>query len=449
MLRVICGGLCCFLIVSYWSAWERSDAAVSLSDGTALSPLTDIFDPQTQPFAFTIPHLPPVPGLAGIRAVDCGVCHVTIYQDWKKSTHAAALHDVQFQAEITKPDSPKWLCLNCHIPLSDQRAKTVSGLHNGDVLKPAYQENPHFDKVLEQEAITCASCHVRTDDGKTSYIIGSNASKISPHPVRQNPEALRNICQRCHNPQGDAITPNLLCWFTTTDELAKSAVDKDCVDCHMPEEERVLVEILENMPTRPMNRHHWVGGGIPKTQAGYAHIHERGYKPGVQIETTAVQRLEEELQLEVQVRADAGHAVPSGDPERYVQIIVLLADKAGQVLQEHQYRIGQTWTWNPAKKVGDNRLAHNESRTYIPVFDVRQEAVSIRIEAKLVRLSKENAAYMATQAHRIDEDLLPDGKKRVANMLMTYPRETIFYQKIIMLEDGVEKLTPLQELLVP
>ena len=81
--------------------------------------------------------------------------------------------------------------------------------------------NPNFDPELQKEGITCISCHVRTDKKtRESYIIGPNGSQFSPHPVKQDRHFLRDICHRCHNPQGEALTENLLCWFETTKELA-------------------------------------------------------------------------------------------------------------------------------------------------------------------------------------------------------------------------------------
>src|SRR5437879_12814067 len=72
-----------------------------------------------------LPYQQTPKGLKSIRAEDCGSCHVEIYKEWKSSTHAHALSDLQFQAEMTKSPKTSWLCLNCHTPLVN-RSETVA-----------------------------------------------------------------------------------------------------------------------------------------------------------------------------------------------------------------------------------------------------------------------------------------------------------------------------------
>ena len=67
---------------------------------TGLTPLEMRFDREKQPFAYVLPHMPPPVPVPGISAEDCGKCHETIYQEWKTSTHAHALSDLQYQAEL-------------------------------------------------------------------------------------------------------------------------------------------------------------------------------------------------------------------------------------------------------------------------------------------------------------------------------------------------------------
>ena len=61
----------------------------------------------------------------------------------------------------------------------------------------------------------------------------------------------------------------------------------------------------------------------------------------------------------------AGHMLPTGDPERFIQVEVRFSDEDGRTVGEtHRERIGQTWEWWPApRKLGDNRLAPLEART--------------------------------------------------------------------------------------
>ena len=115
--------------------------------------------PLTKHWEMPIPQQEIPAGLVSISAVSCAVCHQEIYDEWKQSTHAVAFQDLQFQAEWKKDDI--LTCLNCHTPLQNQQEFIVKGLINGDYKTPVKEPNPHFDKNLQLESITCATCHVR------------------------------------------------------------------------------------------------------------------------------------------------------------------------------------------------------------------------------------------------------------------------------------------------
>ncbi|MEL6544203.1 MAG: multiheme c-type cytochrome, partial [Myxococcota bacterium] len=57
----------------------------------------------------------------GVSAKECGACHAENYSEWRDSTHAHAMKDPQYFAELSKPGAPRWLCLNCHAPNQNQR----------------------------------------------------------------------------------------------------------------------------------------------------------------------------------------------------------------------------------------------------------------------------------------------------------------------------------------
>ena len=63
------------------------------------------------------------------------------------------------------------------------------------------------------------------------------------------------------------------------------------------------------------------------------------------------------------INARAGHMLPSGDPERYLDVRATLLDGSGGTVSSQRWRIGQTWVWSPvAEKTGDNRLNVGERR---------------------------------------------------------------------------------------
>ena len=424
------------------------------------TPLTDRFDPKEQSYAFVIPNLPTPDGIAGIKASDCGVCHRAIYEEWQNSTHASALRDIQFQSELTKPDSPKWICLNCHIPVQNQREKIITALIENDIFRPATSHNPQFDRAMQREGVTCASCHVRVDrsTGK-SFIIGPNGSKAAPHPVRKNREHLRNICTRCHYPMGEGLTPNLICWFYTEAEnkaaqpLLKKNFGKamDCVDCHMPEQQRLIAEDFQHLPERAVNRHVWFGGGVPKWFDRYATLLDRGYRPGLDVTVGDFQPLQSGKAFRLRItlkNARAGHDLPTGDPERFIKAIARVFDMNGTVLQEETLRIGQTWAWSPARKLGDNRLKYGESRLWEVVFprEISQKADRLEIVVYHVKLRTETAAHIRN-AENIDEKLFENGQKYTRNLVDNYPLASYIFKEEIDLHTGKRRRYSLPELI--
>lgn len=395
---------------------------VKVGQSDSIVPLERFFDRDTQPYAFVLPSLKPLEGVGGVTAQNCSQCHTQYYREWSQTTHAHALSDLQFQAELAKPGSPQWLCLNCHIPNQDQREHRVVGLDSGDVLKPILEPNPKFNKAFQQEAISCATCHLRANEEGETEVIGAIGSKLAPHPIRKDPQALRQTCLRCHDPKGEAITPNLMCWFQTQAELRANpeVKDQDCVSCHMPTE---MGSLVPGMPKRLRHQHHWVGGGISKTMKGLDSTLARGYHSGLILQPQMKSGV-----LELELKNTAGHALPSADPERYYRIDVLVKLK-DQIVLDTNYRFGQTWEWSPARKIADNRLMGAESRRVrFPLEDLlgaywsseQRKQLKIEVIASHHRLSLENLEHMKKAP--VNESLSPGVTERLAQMEVLYPR---------------------------
>jgi len=421
-----------------------------------VKPLKEHFTDE-QDFAFVLPRMAPVQGVGGIRASQCATCHVEIYKEWQQSTHAWALRDLQYQAELFKPSSPRWLCLNCHIPLQDQRIEVVRGLKGGDVLRPDTATNPSFDPELQQEAITCATCHVRPGKGKmagASVIVGPRGNPQAPHPVRADPEALNKICYRCHDPKGERLTPQLVCWFETRKELEQGPLGEDvaCSDCHMPSRKRRLAgPLFERFPERDSPGHTWVGGGVPKSFAGYDGLLKNGYEPGVSFTVGEPKRGGGgQVSLPVVVEnGNGGHWVPTGDPERFILVVVRLYDAKGRALAKKIHRIGQTWRWEPkAEKIADNRLKPEEERTLPTNLKAPAGAsppARLSVTAYHVRLTSATARHMMKTG--VKENWVRGLGKMLRNMPRHYPMATSLHHEEINLETGARKKLNQEELL--
>ncbi|MEM6318547.1 MAG: multiheme c-type cytochrome [Bacteroidota bacterium] len=343
--------------------------------------------PLTQSWEMAIPNQEPPEGLYAINATSCAPCHREHYDEWRLSTHSHAWTDLQFQAEIRKESSP-FMCINCHIPLQNQQEHIVTGLVDGDIYQPVKEENPHFDEELQQEGITCASCHVR--DGA---IIGAIGSKKAPHKVVKDPDFLsEKMCLSCHNATA-TLTTTLVCTFETGDEWKAGPYygKKNCISCHMEEVERPIAVGHEK---RISHRHWFAGSGIPKFDTVVTKM-LNGYVfyPKEPTEKIA---LTDSITSQLTVRNElAGHRVPSGDPERFFLIHFALTNSAGDTVATQTDRIGEIWEWYPeAKKIADNNLYPNEERTFqFAHLPASKESLNLNVKVTKHRLDEKSAAY--------------------------------------------------------
>jgi hypothetical protein len=365
-------------------------------------------------FLRPLPHSEVPEGLVDLRAESCGVCHVEIYKEWKASTHARAwLDDAQFLEEMAKTKAEprrdaSWICMNCHTPNEAQLPKLVAALTDGDRGRPVLVDNPNFDPVLQLEAVTCATCHVR--DG---VILGPYGAKGAPHAVRKAPELLGvELCNQCHQVEASLADVELVCVFDTGVSHAVSpwaAEGKTCQSCHMPEIERPLTN-LKGFPTR-RTRRHWFGGSLipkkPEFEAEMAPMREV-YPDGAQIEwinlpasIAAGKRAELEFSV---TNANAGHTLPTSDVERFIIVAAQALDSKGRVLAERSERFGTRYEWDPKpKRLDDTRLAPRETRKFKLEFDAPANGVvKLRLEGTNHRISRENLEY-----HKLEGKTVP------------------------------------------
>jgi nitrate reductase cytochrome c-type subunit len=403
----------------------------------------------TDPFVTTLAPVSQVEisggGTIGIDAGTCRACHPDNYSEWNKSTHRYALRDPQYLAELAKDSSPRWLCLNCHIPNANQRDYLVDDdtrlLSTGNDLRTIdKRDNPRFDKKLQREAITCATCHVRPGKNGLGVIIGPRGDTQAPHVTRADKQGLHDVCLQCHSPGHSQLTPTFVCWFETSEELGAGpyAGKNDCVDCHMPLVER---SVTPGSPVRQTRQHHWLGGGVPTTYGLYGSLVEHGWRPGLDVDTQL-----DGTKVSVTLRNErAGHKIPTADPERHFLVRARLLDDKGAELARATERIGQQWDYGDNKtnrvahRVQDNRLGPKESRVWKPALPAAAfaRAKTIVIDALHVRLSPDNAAYaMKATVDAELEALVPGAGKAVAKLDKHYPLMSFVAREEIVLATG-------------
>ncbi|NOX48518.1 MAG: cytochrome C554 and C-prime [Chlorobi bacterium] len=347
----------------------------------------DKVHPLTKTWEKAIPNQEVPEGLTSLSSVECGSCHQNHYAEWKLSTHAHAWTDLQFQAERKKDSSPL-MCINCHIPLQNQQEYIVTGLIDGDIYRPVKTKNPKFDKKLQQEGITCASCHVRGNS-----VIGPSGRNKAPHKTIIDPDFLsERLCISCHNANA-VITPVLACTFETGDEWKSGPYfgKKNCITCHM---DTVRREIVPGFGERLSHFHYFPGSGIPKLDTLETKVlNGLAFYPSSPKEAYLVN---EEITYKLKVKNEfAGHKVPTGDPERFFIISFELKDVHGNVLSEKTERIGEIWQWHPvARKLSDNNLAPMEEREFVfSYIPENREKLTLFVKVTKNRMDKKTADY--------------------------------------------------------
>ena len=424
-----------------------------------LVPLESRFDLDELEYLMPVENVKPVKGTQGIRAYQCGECHRAIYQEWSQSSHALALRNLQFIAELAKPRTPKWICLNCHIPVLNQREYSVAMLVNGDILLPVKKGNPRFDRHFQKEGVTCAACHIRMD-AKTgeSIIMSASLSKNAPHPVQADSEFLRKLCLRCHEPE-EGIANQFISTFRPHAEAAehnrqiseKFGKEMDCVDCHMPEQIRQVSETAKSSPPRLSHRHTWTGSPIPKWYSGYEELQKKGLPSGLLARVTFPDKpaADSTVDIIVALKNDsAGHHLPTGNPEKFLLLVASLENQYGRVISEKKFRIGQNWQWRPIKKLSDNRIHMSEERIYKIPMSLPGGLAGLKFSVKVLigRMSGTGLAEIKKRSG-INEKYLPNAKKMVANIEQHYPMATYLHAEEMQLKSGKKKIFSVPELI--
>ena len=348
------------------------------------------------PFERPLPAQRVPRGLTSLSASECGRCHGEIYREWQQSVHAQAWSDVQFQAELAKQPGVGWLCVNCHTPLRNQIDSLVVSLSENDVERPLRRANTDFDPALRPEGITCAACHVR--DGAVE---GPFGDRRAPHAVRYNADfRSADFCLRCHQAVQAYPGKNFVCTFQTGDEWREGRHAQEgriCQDCHMPAVERALVA---GGPIRRTGRHGWIGSRLRKggeTAPSLWDSLAALLPPGIELRVDPAPAGETGTAAVWNVsalNANAGHRLPTGDPERGVVIHLEAVTAAGDTIARAEHAIEQRYQWTPVvRKLSDDRLSPGDSVTVTLRYRVPAGPYRLVASAINSRISDANADY--------------------------------------------------------
>jgi hypothetical protein len=383
-----------------------------------------------------------IKGIGLPNAENCGKCHDKIYKEWNFSTHSKAFTDLQFQSELHKESSPKWLCLNCHIPFQNQRTELFNFLKRGEYQNPIFEHNPFYQKDMENEGVTCATCHVRVNENGEGYILGANGTTSPPHPIQIDRPQLRSVCLNCHQANYQ-LNDQLVCSFDTANEMKlwqnirKENKDKDCVSCHLPVVQRSFV--TQNLKKNPKESHihGFIGSGVPKEFSLYKEQIPLGYKRGFDLSHLNFNNNKFKFKIK---NKNAGHFIPSGDPERYLALEFTWKGRKEEILSSEIIEIGQKWSWFPkAKKISDNRLLPEEEREFEIISPTTHKPLYLNISIYHVRLREDVMNYMKKTASYLKTNL----REKVENIEKNYPSKSLIYNLDYNLEKNTYKEKPI------
>ncbi|MEM6927914.1 MAG: hypothetical protein AAF602_13365, partial [Myxococcota bacterium] len=219
----------------------------------------------------------------------------------------------------------------------------------------------------------------------------------APHPVvadaRYRTDSADPMCLDCHQAEYVYDDKPFVCTFQTGDEWRAGpypAEGKNCIGCHQP---RITRPVAVGGAVREGGMHWFAGSGIPKF-ADRAPPAGTPPPPGLEVEASVTP-----AGLAVTAtNANAGHWLPSGDPERWVQVEVTFRDAAGAQVGVNLTRFGQTWQWStPPVKLADNRLKPREARSW--TLPPPSDAVVADVVASSHRISKDNAEYHGLEGY--------------------------------------------------
>ncbi len=241
--------------------------------------------------------LPPLPdGLRPIGHGDapspeaCAKCHAEIVDEWRASFHRRSWTNPWFTAGYRA--EPRAFCRGCHAPMS-----------GGDEPAPR----------AEDEGVTCATCH-----GGQTIVSSGRHPKTDAHATIVDPRrATSQLCAGCHefsfqsHADGEASSPPMQ---ATCSEAAGSG---QCQSCHMP--------VRIDGRGRRYRSHRFDGTSKAMLERALS-------------VSAKAQRIGDAIEVTLTLRARSGHAVPTGDLFRALELSVVAGDRRAVVMLSRTFR---------------------------------------------------------------------------------------------------------------
>jgi hypothetical protein len=221
----------------------------------------------------------------------CPTCHAREAEHWQASQHASAWSGAAFQAAFAVEPLP--FCQGCHAP---EIASDVALAETDD----------DGSRWAARTGVGCVTCHVETGEARI-WTAGEQLEHDREHgcalPISRSPAfAGPQACAACHEfefpePHFNGRAP--LMQSTVAEHAASAAATRACSDCHMPSER--------------------------------SHAFPGAYDLDMLRRSLEIEARREPDALVLALRPGAvGHAVPTGDLFRRLEITVFALDADGR-----------------------------------------------------------------------------------------------------------------------
>lgn len=299
----------------------------------------------------------------------CTACHPQIAAEWRSSFHARSEHDEAYQRAFALEPLP--FCQGCHAPETN-----------------AFQPVPALAADL---GVGCVTCHVVGDHLLATANV--NARAAAPHAVTRTPEfATARACAACHEfafPDAALRGEPELMQATLAEHAHSSARGVACASCHMPS----------------------VGVGQARHRS---HAFPGGHSPdfvssalGVRAERSAATTLRLVLST-----VGVGHAFPTGDLFRRLEISAEAVGSDAQVVTSERRYLTRHWTEERKLSAVVRRVTRDDRATDSPL------EVTLQLEGTAAALPIAwRIAYQRIAHPRSDspEESVVDGEIEIAS----------------------------------
>ncbi|HEY5376244.1 MAG TPA: multiheme c-type cytochrome [Polyangiaceae bacterium] len=256
----------------------------------------------------------------------CAGCHREIAAEWSSSFHARAERNAAYQRAFALEPLP--FCQGCHAP-------------EADAFRPVTD-------VAADLGVGCVTCHVVNEHVLAAPSPSGSLTDAVPHAVTRAPDfAGVAACANCHEfafPDAELGARPELMQATASEHERSNARGVACATCHMPN----------------------VGAGSDRHHShAFPGGHDEGFVKGA-ISVRAERCTSESVCL-VLVATRVGHAFPTGDLFRRLEVSVEAIGGDDQVVASARRYLSRHWSDQHALSTVVRRVSKDDRATDVPL----------------------------------------------------------------------------------